>query len=51
MQKAWIFTCLEQYLDRYMKDHYKKNLVYGMSLTKQFKKAMLQLMKLFEYKG
>ena len=42
---------LEQYLDRYMEDHYKKHLVYGMRLTNQFKKAMLQLMKLFEYAG
>ena len=41
----------KQYLDRYMKDHYKKHLVYGMRLTNQFEKAMLQLMKLFEYEG
>ena len=42
---------LEQYLDRYIKDHYKKHLVYGMKLTNQFMKAKIQLMKLFEYEG
>ena len=27
MQKTWISLVLEQYLDRYMKDHYKNNLM------------------------
>ena len=34
-----------------MTDHYKKHLVYGMRSTNQFKKTLLQLMKLFEYEG
>ena len=42
---------LEQYLDRCIKDHYKKHLVYGMRSTNQFMKAIIQLMMLFEYEG
>ena len=52
-RKLGFLHVLEQYLDRHMQDYYEKkpHLAYGMRLTNQFKKAMLQLMKLFEYEG
>ena len=45
MDEKIAVKALEQYLDRYIKDHYKKHQVYGKRFTNQFMKVIIQSRK------